>query len=295
MSTGSGSDVGGLSGMALDGRLTRQWTSVARSTLCFMPDDQQDQLHMNGPMIAGGAGYSLHELTNLADPIAHSTGLHELDEMCGGGLHTGEVWTIAGQSRSGTTLLATHIAVAASPTADVLFANGHVSTQLLRDRVLGMAVATDSVKSVRSRLRIASWEPVPRWVPEEHHDAGSDGQAVHAVDIFDTLDEMWMPDDWPPTAEARLTSVRSLRESARWQDRATVLVARVEPGPDFDVAWQRHWACSVFADVGDVQLEIRRTREQRTLHIYRRGSAQRGFRLERVGLASRLSLRSLPG
>ncbi len=247
-----------------------------------MADAQTSHLHMNGPMIAGGSGYTLGELAALPEHPVHSSGLPLIDELCDRGIHSGEVWTIAAQSRMGATVLATQMAVAASRTAEVLFVNGHVGTRMMRDRVGRAAERSEAKATAWERLRLASWEPQPTWTPDQPflHLRCRAGQAPHHhVDVFDTLDEAWSPHPWPTTAEERLQSLRSHREDSRWKDRAVVLTARVEPGPNFDSAWQRHWACAAFADVGDVQLEISIDGIERQLLLYRRGGHSRRFTL----------------
>lgn len=74
-------------------------------------------LPMHGPMVLGGADYSLDEWADLGEPMTYSTGAGAIDHACDGGLHPGEVWTIAAQSRVGATMLATQLAVAACQNA----------------------------------------------------------------------------------------------------------------------------------------------------------------------------------
>jgi len=238
---------------------------------------------MNGPMIAGGSGYTLAELAALPEHRVHSSGLPQLDDVCDGGIHSGEVWTIAAQSRMGVTALATKMAVTASQTAEVLFVNGHVGTRLLRDSVVRTAETADWKATTFDRLRLASWEPQPNWLPETpalHLRCDERQTPFNQVDIFDTIDEMWNPNHWPATAEDRLQSLRSHREDSRRKDRSVVLTARVEPGSDFDSAWHRHWACAAFADVADVQIEISMRGIDRQLLVYRRGGGSHRFTLE---------------
>ncbi len=122
-----------------------------------MVDAETPHLHMNGPMIAGGSGYTLIELAAIPEHRVHSSGLPQIDDVCDGGIHSGEVWTIAAQSRMGATALATKMAVAASQTAEVLFVNGHVGTRLLRDSVVRTAETSDLKATTSDRLRLASW------------------------------------------------------------------------------------------------------------------------------------------
>lgn len=262
-----------------------------------MVDTETPHLHMNGPMIAGGSGYTLEELAALPKPRVHSSGLPQIDDVCDGGIHSGEVWTIAAQSRVGVTALAIKMAVAASQTAEVLFVNGHVGTRLLRDSVVRTAETSDSNATAFARLRLASWERQPNWRPDApalHLRCDEHQTPFNQLDIFDTIDEMWVPNYWPSTAEDRLQTLRSHREDSRCKDRSVVLTARVEPGSDFDSAWQRHWACAAFTDVADVQIEVFMQGFDRQLFLYRRGSGSHRFKLDLDGQRGRAWAYSWP-
>lgn len=233
--------------------------------------NDQPGVHRDGTMIAGGNGSRLSELAALGPLPTHSCGLDDLDRVSGGGILPGQIWTLAAQAGAGATMLATQIAVSASRTGQVLLANGHMGTHLLRDRVLAAADALQVDVGARARLMLASWEGLPSWETRDGERHWGDSQcAASDVVVLDTLDEMWRPPTWPTTPEARLRSLRWLREIAQGHGTAVLLTARVPPGPDFDAAWQRQWAREVFADVADVRLELRGHRD-RELLAYLRG------------------------
>ena len=124
---------------------------------------QTPHLHMNGPMIAGGSGCTLAELAALPEHRVHSSGLPQLDDVCDGGIHSGEVWTIAAQSRMGVTALATKMAVAASQTAEVLFS----TATLARD-----SCAAALSELLRPRTGKPRRSIVCVWLPGSHNRIG---------------------------------------------------------------------------------------------------------------------------
>lgn len=213
-------------------------------------------LRRNGGMIAGGNGYSLAALDALEPLRHHSCGHAGLDQATGGGFAPGSVWTLAAPAGAGATTFAVQAAVAASRTRRVILANGHMATHLLRDRVLSAADALGGEDNARGRVLLASWEALPNWKR-----AGWDREC-QASDllVLDTLDEMWRPPAWPGATAAETYAL--VREIAQQHNLGLLLTARVwtqtvtstKPGGGAG-------AHEVFADIGDVRIELRRSAE----------------------------------
>lgn len=229
-----------------------------------------DSIHRDGGMLAGGMGYSIAELQSLPPLTYHSCGLPGLDEFTGGGLYPGAMWTLAAPSGLGATGLAVLIAVAASRTGRVLLVNGHIAAHLLRDRVLAVADAMDISPEVLRSLRLASWLALADWEQGDEWRPGAKGD--EDVVIFDTLDEMWRPPAWPEGPEDRIRRLRWQREMCQRRGTAVVVTARVrDDGARFPASWGSHWAHEVFADIADVRLELRTRERLPELTAYGRG------------------------
>lgn len=237
-------------------------------------------IHRDGGMVAGGSGYSLPELESLPPLPTHSCGLAPVDELTGGGIHRGAVWTVAAASGTGATTLAVQAAVAASQTGKVILVNGHVATHLLRDRVMDLSTSVGMTVSTRERVNLASWMPVP-WLGEDFWDSACEQADLV---ILDTFDEMWRPQAWPEEPEARLRALRWLRELAQRHETALLLTARVPARESFTRTWPQHWAHDVFQDVADVHLQLRQHAEGSLLHVAARGRRSwRGTAYRRTG------------
>jgi hypothetical protein len=212
---------------------------------------------LDGCVVAGGLGYSMGEIEALEPPRAIASGLVELDTASDGGLLPGAVWTVAGPSRAGVTELAVRIAVGASRTNTVVIGNGHMPSHVLLQRMLGEAARSYCVESVRARLSMASWLPLPFALDDGCYSWDSACEAADVV-VMDTLDEMLRPAAWPSSDELVLL-LRGLRETARRHGTAVVLTARtgrVGSGERDDDGWTRHLARAAFEDVGDVQIQV---------------------------------------
>lgn len=230
---------------------------------------QASPFHMDGPMIAGGMGYTLAELGELTAPHAGSTG-HAVIDALTGGISPGEVWTLVGPTGIGVTALAVQAAAAVGAVARVLIANGHAPTHLLRQHAVAAAGETAGVST---RIELASWMRFPRSDHEPWEWAGAGRDLV----VYDTLDEMLRPGCWPVDAREGIEQVRWLRECARSTNTAVLLTARMPkllPGGrwPFEEEWSRHWARAWFDDVADVSLEMwQEDAGKRTLGVRARG------------------------
>jgi hypothetical protein len=139
-------------------------------------------------MIAGGSGYTLAELA-LPDPLPlHPCGFAPLDQLTGGGLAPGAVWSVAGPPRVGVTSLVSAMALTVGKAARVALANDHVATHLLRDRL----------HTASEEVDIASWVPLPDYRSGELSWFGADYDLL----IIDCLDEMLRPRAWPKSCSA---------------------------------------------------------------------------------------------
>lgn len=209
-----------------------------------------EHLHFDGPMVAGGLGYTVEDLLAAPEPTALISGVEWIDQLTGG-IAPGAVWTISGPTGVGVTTFAVRLAVASARSGVVLLANGHVGSRALARQVTD--VTAHSEGAPRYGLRLASWLPVP--------DVGDDAWdgACESADlvVLDTWDEMWRPDRWRMSREERIADVRWLREVARSAHTAVVLTARrprvAGPGPGIT---PRHWAEEAFDDVADVGIEL---------------------------------------
>src|SRR5665647_3294771 len=56
-----------------------------------------ERLHFDGPMVAGGLGYSVDELLATPAPATFHTGFDWIDQLTGG-IAPGSVWTVMGLS-----------------------------------------------------------------------------------------------------------------------------------------------------------------------------------------------------
>jgi hypothetical protein len=207
-------------------------------------------LHFDGPMVAGGLGYTVEEL--LAAPAAapHSAGLEWLDLLTGG-LEPGAVWAVVGPSGVGVTRLVVRLAVAAAATGDVLLANGHIGSRRLAGVVRESARRHGRTEDPLPML--ASWLPTPT-VGDDHWDGGCEQADVV---VLDTWDEMWRPTTAPLSDAQRVADARWLRERARACGTALVLTARLPRwiSPASPVA-SAHPAYDALVDVADVLLEL---------------------------------------
>lgn len=211
-----------------------------------VPETPAEALHRNGQMIAGGSGYSLAELALLNPLPLHPCGFPSLDELTGGGLAPGAVWTVAGPTGVGVTSLVSATAVAAGRSARVALANDHLATHLLRDRL----------QSASGKVAIASWVPLPDYRSAELSWFGANYDLL----IIDCLDEMLRPAAWPKSASA-ISHGRWLRELARRSNTALVLTGRAERPRSsgrgaFERSWHSHWSRPVFDDIADVQIQL---------------------------------------
>lgn len=206
-------------------------------------------LHFDGPAIAGGIAYPPGDVLAAPAPRAHPTGIGWLDELTGG-ITPGEVWAILGAAGLGVSRLATLIAVAASATADVLLANGHIGTRRLAGVVAqaaGQRGADDE-----SLPRLASWLPTPALGSDAWDGACEQADIV----VMDTWDEMWRPPDWSRTGEQRLADARWLRECARAHSTAAVLTARLPAWAHSGSDEGEHASRDALTDVADMLLRL---------------------------------------
>lgn len=197
-------------------------------------------------MIAGGSGYTLTELVLLEPLPVHPCGFAALDQLTGGGLAPGAVWTVAGPAGVGVTSLVSAMAATVGKCARVALANDHLATHLLRDRL----------HSPSGQVDIASWVPLPDYRAAELTWFG----AGYDLLIIDCLDEMLRPGAWPNGGSA-ISHGRWLRELARRSDTALVLTARAERVRSsgrraFERSWHSHWSRRVFDDIADVQVQL---------------------------------------
>jgi len=93
-----------------------------------MADPLRHPVAFTGPMVLGGASYSLAELARVPAASPVPTGLQAVDALTRGGLVPGMVCGITGPPRCGATLTVTRMAATLSITARVLVANDHVPT-----------------------------------------------------------------------------------------------------------------------------------------------------------------------
>ncbi len=228
--------------------------------------------HLNGPMISGGIGYTLEDLGGLATPEAKSTGVAALDALSGGGMSPGEVWTLVGPAAVGVTTLAVQVAAAVGTVAQVLFANGHTPTHLLREH---LEVAAGEAAGVTARIQLASWIHFP--IVEVEHEPRIWAGAGKDLVVYDTLDETLRPGCWPVDTREGIERVRWLRECARSTNTTVLLTARMRKSLSrgrwaFEEEWSRHWARPWFDDVADVSQEMwQEDSGQRRLGIRARG------------------------
>ena len=207
-------------------------------------------IHFDGPMIAGGLGYSVEELLASPAPTTFHTEVDWIDQLTGG-IAPGSVWTVMGPTGVGVTAFVTRLAVTAARSSEVILANGHLPSRHLA--ALVQKAAQRDGGTTPSTPRVASWLPVP-----DIGDDSWDGACEHAdVVVLDTWDEMWRPDRWRMSREECIADVRWLREVARSVHTAVVLTARrprvAEPG---EGTIPRHWAEEAFDDVADVSIEL---------------------------------------
>ncbi len=207
-------------------------------------------------MIAGGLSYTLTELGELPALPRYSSGFRALDDLTGGGLVPGAVWTVAGPPGIGVTTLVTELAVHAAATVRVALANEHIATHQMRDLLLSIAAVIGLHRDAVGRIEVASWIPLP--------DPGCDDEtwfgAGYDVLIIDCYDEMLRPRAWP-TGLTALRAARWLRELARRTNTAVVLTARADrPAmvgrPAFEESWHGHWVRPLFDDVAGLRLEL---------------------------------------
>ena len=207
-------------------------------------------------MIAGGAGYTLAQLGELPHLLHTSSGLTQLDDLSGGGLVPGAVWTVVGPPCIGVTSLVTRLAVSAAATSRVALANEHLATHLVRERFLSSASAAGLHQGAVDSIEVASWIPLPDpGCPDETWFGSS-----YDVLVIDCYDEMVRPFAWP-TGLAALRAARWLRELARRTNTAVVLTARAARlsglgRPAFEDSWHGHWARPLFDDIADLRLEL---------------------------------------
>ena len=209
-----------------------------------------EHLHFDGPMVAGGLGYSVEKLLASPAPATFHTGFDWLDQLTGG-IAPGSVWTVMGPTGVGVTAFVTRLAAAAARSSEVILANGHVPSRHLA--ALVQKAAQGDGGTTPSTPRIASWLPVP-----DIGDDSWDGACEHAdVVVLDTWDEMWRPDRWRMSREERIADIRWLREVARGCGTAVVLTARLpHRGPGAAGPAPTHWAAEAFDDVADVTIEL---------------------------------------
>ena len=212
--------------------------------------DGETHLHFDGPMIAGGLGYSVEELLASPAPATFHTGVDWIDQLTGG-IEPGSVWTVMGPTGVGVTTFVTRLAAASARSSEVILANGHLPSRHLA--ALVQKAAQRDGGTTPSTPRVASWLPLP-----DVGDDSWDSACEHAdVVVLDTWDEMWRPDRWRMSREERIADVRWLREVARSVHTAVVLTARrprvAGPGPG---TTPRHWAEEAFDDVADVSIEL---------------------------------------
>ena len=203
-------------------------------------------------MVAGGLGYNVEELVDSPAPATFSTGVDWIDELTGG-IAPGSVWTVMGPTGVGVTAFVGRLAVASAQSGEVLLANGHLpSRDLARHTAEQRLVGERAVDRALRRPKVASWLPVP-----DPGDDSWDGDCEHAdVVVLDTWDEMWRPDRWRLSREARIADIRWLREVARGCGTAVVLTARLpHRSPGAEPA-STHWAAEAFDDIADVAIEV---------------------------------------
>ncbi|HEY5437169.1 MAG TPA: hypothetical protein VIK13_18215, partial [Candidatus Limnocylindrales bacterium] len=165
-------------------------------------------LHFDGPMIAGGLGYSVEELLASPAPTTFHTGVDWIDEFAGG-IAPGSVWTVMGPAGVGVTTFVARLAAAAARSGAVILANGHVPSRQLAELVQKESLRDGG--TTPSTPRIASWLPVPN-IGDGFWD--SDCERADVV-VMDTWDEMWRADRWGMSREQRIADIRWLREVAR--------------------------------------------------------------------------------
>ena len=207
-------------------------------------------LHFDGPMVAGGLGYTVDEVLAEPAPVTSGTGVEWIDQLTDG-IAPGAVWTVMGPTGVGVTTLAVQIAVASAHTGVVLLGNGHVGSRALAQQVLRGAHRDNDAAPPLPQL--ASWLPLPD-VGNDSWDGACEGADVV---VLDTWDEMWRPARWRLSREERIADIRWLREVARGCGTAVVLTTRLaHRGPGGAGPAPTHWAAEAFDDVADVSIEL---------------------------------------
>jgi len=120
--------------------------------------DGETHLHFDGPMIAGGLGYSVEELLTSSAPATFHTGVDWIDQLTGG-IAPGSVWAVTGPTGVGVTAFVTRLAVASARGSEVILANGHIPSRHLAELVQKGSLRDGG--TAPSTPRVASWLPLP--------------------------------------------------------------------------------------------------------------------------------------
>src|SRR5690625_1051895 len=173
--------------------------------------------------ISGGSLYSLTEISRLPPPNKIPTGSAALDSLTTGGIRTGAVWAVTGTPGSGASTFALQLAVTAAAKHSVIYVNAHLPLQTVAQRLNRNPQFKQ--EAIHPNLRLATWLGLPSPNDVDHW-PDSEVQKSDLI-IFDTVDEMWPPQNDPPHAEASTTGrLRHLRDIARVTDTAVILTYR---------------------------------------------------------------------
>lgn len=218
-----------------------------------------------GPMVAGGLGYPLVQVADMAAPVTYPTGSPLLDAHLEG-IRPGELWSISGESGSGVTTLAVELAGRFAQGAPVLLCNSHVPTRDLARMLRWLIV---DYPTPASRVRLASWQH--SWHEVDDRSLRFDTHDARVV-ILDTWDEQLFGHPRRFDHAELVGSLRRMRHLAEQAGVALVLTSRT---PRARLAAERILLDDALDDASTVRMQIGGGQQEGdpypTLTVRRRG------------------------